>query len=204
MEARLSWGKERISWSMDAWARVIWTDEACVVLRKNSSRIRVWRKRDEQWDTTCLAPTFQSGRISVMIWGCMVHGKLGPLLVLPRGRMDGHEYVRSVMDGPLWQFYCQITEERGIALVMEDGAPIHRSLVARWWREINDVNILPWPAQSPDLNPIEHIWKVLKTRICKHKPPIRTEEALRNALEGEWRNISAESVCNVEKYALRF
>src|SRR5215813_4091038 len=132
-----------------------------------------------------------------MVWGCMVHGKLGPLVVLPKGSLNGHDYVRSVMDGPLWDFYCPVTEERGLAMIMEDGAPIHRSLAARNWREANEINVLPWPPQSPDLNPIEHIWKTLKLRISGRDPPIRTEEDLRNALQEEWWNINADTVCKV-------
>jgi hypothetical protein len=182
---------------MGEWERVIWTDEACVELGKNSSELRVWRNSDEEWDTTCLAPSFKSGRVSVMVWGCMAHGKLGPLVVLPKGRMDGHGYVRSVMDGPLWDFYCDLTEERGLALVMEDGAPIHRSLAAKRWRERQEVDVLPWPAQSPDLNPIEHIWKALKVLISKRDPAVRTETELRRALEEEWANIKVETVCKV-------
>src|SRR5262249_42732150 len=148
-------------------------------------------------ETTCLAPTYKSGRTTVMVWGCIVHGKLGPLLVLPKGRMNAHVYVRSVLDGPLWDFYCDITEERGSAMVMEDGVPIHRSLAARAWRVINEIEILPWPAQSPDLNPIEHIWMMFKDMISRRDPPIRTETELRDVLREEWHNINDETVCKV-------
>jgi transposase len=194
---RLKWARERKNWTMDVWKMVIWTDEASVELGKNSRDMRVWRKLDEEWDTRCLVPSFKSGRVSVMVWGCMVHGKLGPLVVLPKGRMNGSDYVRRAMDGPLWDFYSQVTEERGLAMIMEDGAPIHRSLAARDWREVNEINVLPWPAQSPDLNPIEHIWKALKLRISRRDPPIRTEEELRNALQEEWQKINADTVSKV-------
>jgi hypothetical protein len=68
-----------------------------------------------------------------MAWCCIVHGKLGPLVVLPKRRMNGHDYVQSGMDGQLWNFYYQITEERGLVLKMEDGAPIYRSPSANSW-----------------------------------------------------------------------
>jgi transposase len=194
---RLNWSKERKRWTMGVWERVIWTDEASIELGKEPREVRVWRKSHEEWETTCITPSFKSGRVSVMVWGCMVHGKLGPLVVLPKGRMDGHDYVRSVMDGPLWDFYCMATEERGLAMIMEDGAPIHRSLAAKHWREANEIEVLPWPAQSPDLNPIEHIWKALKMRISKRDPPIHNEEDLRDALQEEWLNINPAIVCRV-------
>jgi transposase len=82
-------------------------------------------------------------------------------------------------------------------MLMEDGAPIHRSMAARTWRERNDIEVLPWPAQSPDLNPIEHIWKVLKVAVSKRTPPVRTEDELRMALVDEWSKISPDMVSKV-------
>jgi transposase len=101
ISTRLQWAKERRNWSLEEWKRVIWTDEAHFEIGKGSNDIRVWRTTAEKWEISCLAPTFKSGRMSVMAWGCMVHGKLGPLLVLPKGRMNGEEYVRTVMNGPM-------------------------------------------------------------------------------------------------------
>src|SRR5262249_53084488 len=59
---RLKWARERKKWTIDVWKRVIWTDEASVELGKDSREVRVWRKSDEEWEATCLAPSFKSGR----------------------------------------------------------------------------------------------------------------------------------------------
>ena len=186
---RLAWALERKNWSLEEWKRVIWTDEASFELGKNSREIRVWRKSDEVWNADCLAPTFKSGRVSLMVWGCMVHGRLGPLVILPVGKMNGEKYVQLILDEPLWEFYSDIMEERGSALLMEDGAPIHRCILAKKWRELNGITTLEWPAQSPDLNPIENVWKLLKDAVSTHNPPIRTIEDLRNALNKEWTKL---------------
>ena len=100
------------------------------------------------------------------------------------------------MDGPLWDFYTQMIEEWGLVLITEDGAPIHRSSAASKWRDTNEVGILPWPAQSPDLNPIENIWKVLKVRINKRPVIPRNEGELVIVLQEEWRNISQDIISN--------
>ena len=139
-----------------------------------------------------------------MVWGCMVYGRLGPLVVLPVGRMNGEKYVQLILDGPLWEFYSDILEERGSVLLMEDNAPIHRCALAKKWRELNGIESLEWPAQSPDLNPIEHVWKLLKDAVSIIRPPIRNIEDLRNALNNEWTKLDREMICKVVgKYATK-
>ena len=62
-----------------------------------------------------------------MIWGYMAHGRLGPLMRIAKGERKGDDYVRSVLACPLWRFYVDFFEERGIVALMEDGAPNHKS-----------------------------------------------------------------------------
>ena len=193
---RLAWAQERKDWVSEQRDRVIFTDELSVEWGENSRQIRVWRNPGDEWDTTCIVPSFKSGRTSVMVWGCMIAGKLGPLTVMPKGRRTGIDYRDLVMDGPLWDFYMQMMEERGEVVIMEDGAPIHRSAAASKWRATNEISILPWPAQSPDLNPIENIWKILKVRINELPVLPRNEDELVMALQEEWRNISNVIISN--------
>ncbi|MBW0461235.1 hypothetical protein O181_000950 [Austropuccinia psidii MF-1] len=72
---------------------------------------------------------------------------------------------------------------------MEDGAPIHTAQISNKWRATNQIDKLPWPAHSPDLNPIENVWKVLKTHITKHHQP-HTMDELRAAIQSAWDDLS--------------
>ncbi|GBN36638.1 Transposable element Tcb1 transposase [Araneus ventricosus] len=72
----------------------------------------------------------------------------------------------------------------------QDNDPKHRALNVRLWCLYNCPQILKTPPQSPDLNPIEHIWRELEVRVRKHD--IKTKSELKTVMMEEWMNIDAE------------
>lgn len=129
-----------------------------------------------------------------MVWGCIAYNKKGPLIFLPKDQCKGVDYVDLVMSGPLWDFYAELCEERGLAMVMEDGAPVHRCKVAKTFRDHNSMGIFPHPAQSPDMNPIEHVWYLMKIAINNRAVKPRNEEELKRALLEEWEKIDIKII----------
>ncbi|GFV39628.1 transposable element Tcb2 transposase [Trichonephila clavipes] len=69
---------------------------------------------------------------------------------------------------------------------MDDNAPCHRTVAAEQLLESEDIELMDWPAQSPDLNPIEHVWDFLDRRLAARTlPPVMIQEC-RLALQDEW------------------
>ena len=77
---------------------------------------------------------------------------------------------------------------------MEDGAPYHGTKANKAWR--NEVNFpaMKWPAQSPDLNPIENIWAIIKRRISRRRHKIKTAEEMGQAVQREWELLTEKDI----------
>ncbi|GFU80137.1 transposable element Tcb2 transposase [Trichonephila clavipes] len=71
-------------------------------------------------------------------------------------------------------------------LFMDDNAPCHRTVAAEHFLESEDIERMDWPARSPDLNPIEHVWDFLGRRLAARTLPPVTIRELRLALQDEW------------------
>src|SRR6266511_2302419 len=99
---RLAWAKKRKDW-MDEWERVIWSDESKFEVFKGDGKRYVWRNAQEKYYPKCLIPTFKSGQESVMVWGCFIKNKLGPLVRL-EGKMTAKIYIEEILEKHLLPF----------------------------------------------------------------------------------------------------
>ncbi|GFS72604.1 transposable element Tcb2 transposase [Trichonephila clavipes] len=71
-------------------------------------------------------------------------------------------------------------------LFMDDNSPCHRTVAAKKLLESEDIERMDWPARSPDLNAIEHVWDFLGRRLAARTLPPVTIRDLRLALQDEW------------------
>lgn len=119
-----------------------------------------------------------------MIWGCMSAEGTGKLHFV-RGNMNAMYYIDI-----LKETVKDSAEKLGIKddfVFYQDNDPKHKSWVARMWLLHNCPKVLATPAQSPDLNVIEHLWAELKKRVAKRK--VSNISALKTVVMEEWETI---------------
>jgi hypothetical protein len=79
----------------------------------------------------------------------------------------------------------------------EDNARPHKAQVAATFREQNGFFTLPWPAQSPDLNPIENLWAVVKNRLSKRRKKPSNVPQLERMVQKVWKAIPKSMIENL-------
>ena len=119
-----------------------------------------------------------------MLWGCFSVAGTGRLVRI-EGKMNAAMY-RDILDENLLQSALDLRLGRRF-IFQQDNDPKHTAKITKEWLRDNSVNVLEWPSQSPDLNPIEHLWRDLKMAVHRRSPSNLME--LERSCKEEWEKL---------------
>ena len=186
---RLVWCRSYIKCDSEFWNNVIFTDESKIEMFP-TRREYVRRPQNTRNHSKYVTQTVKFGAKSIMLWG-MIKGNGERYLLKSSGTIDSVEYQKILRQGLLPNI-------RETEILQQDNAPCHTSKSTRNFLDLHDVCcISDWPSQSPDLNIIEPLWKILKDRVSKHSP--RSIQDLWNICEREWMEIPDYVIMNLYK-----
>ena len=105
--------------------------------------------------------------------------------------MDGDLYLQILKDELLnsLQYYGLNPSD---IIFQQDNDPKHICKKVKEWLEEQDFETMVWPAQSPDLNPIEHLWSYLKRRLAEYEHPPNRILQLWERIQEVWEGIPVE------------
>ena len=190
--ARLYWCQQRRNWNIRSWRKIHLSDESRFLLHLTDCRVHVWRQRNSAYSQRHIQETVPFGGGSTMVWGCVSHDcKLD--LVTVQATLTGQKYQTDILETaliPHFDDHPLLTRP----VFMDDNARPHRSYAVIECLHQNAISTLSWPARSPDLNPLEHLWDILGRKIREITPPVLTLLELEAALHREWQQIPQQRI----------
>ena len=181
VKKRLSFCRKYRSWTAQDWERVMFSDE---------STFRLVNPRAQKVRRPTLSNRYKQRYVvvnvkhsaSVMVWGCFSgNGGRGSLYFLPpKTTMNGDRYMAMLKEKLIfWMDHHKATH------FLQDGAPCHKSKKVMEFLKGQKFALMDWPGNSPDLNPIENLWAIIKGKI-KKKENITSLPLLIKAIKEIW------------------
>lgn len=184
--ARLQFARQHVDWTEQQWGNVLFSDESRVALRSPDSRGKVWRRPGERYFECTFSPRTPFHKDSIMVWAGISFQARTELVFVENGSLTAHRYIEEILSEYVVP-YAPFIGDR--FMFMDDNAAPHAARIVSEYFEQVEIHRMIWPARSPDLNPIEHIWDMLKKRIRSRAVVPENVNDLRIALREEWENI---------------
>ena len=184
---RLAFAMRYRHWTPRDWRRVIFSDETWMELFGHQGKRFVRRRPGEEMLPECLVKTVKHPA-KIMTWGGISASGTTSLIWIDSS-CNARKYIETLGKARIAAFIQRHPHPR--PLLMEDGAPCHRANLTKNWHAERSIRLLEgWPGQSPDLNPIENVWGLMKREISRKNAT--TIEEIKKICMRIWRRLTPQ------------
>jgi transposase len=192
---RLSFANTHKDWTVEDWKNVIWSDETKINRFCSDGRSWYWSHDGSSLQPSQVKQTVKHGGGSIMIWGCMTTKGPGFMCKID-GKMEQTLY-KQILSEELARTIEHYSIDARDVIFQHDNSPIHKAKSVVEYLKNQEYQVLQWPAQSPDLNPIEHLWSKLKRELNKYEQPPNGMLELWKRIEYVWDEKITQNDCQI-------
>ncbi len=182
-QKHLAWAVEKKNWTVAQWSKVLFSDESTFCISFGYQGPRVWRKSGEAQNPCCLKSSVKFPQ-SVMIWAAMSSAGVGPLCFL-KSTVNAAIY-QEILEHFMLPSADKLYGDADL-IFQQDLAPAHTAKGTKSWFNDHGVTVIDWPANSPDLNPIENLWGIVKRKMRDTRP--NNADDLKATVKETWASI---------------
>ncbi|GFW73227.1 hypothetical protein TNCV_2798911 [Trichonephila clavipes] len=132
------------------WNECVSTNESCICLQHHAGRIRVWRHRGETVLNSCIMHHNTGSAPGIMVWNGIGYHSRTPLVRI-FGTLNSQLYISQVLEPVVLPYLQGLVT----AIFKQDNALPHVARILQRFFVNYHIDLLPWPARSLDLSPIE-------------------------------------------------
>lgn len=186
---RLAWCRKYRNWTAEEWKRVSFSDESTFLQFKQQHQYVRRTSGSDACDPRYTLKTLKHPP-SVMVWGCFSSHGRGALHFMDKGQKVNADVYIDILNEKL----KRSMHVAGTNFFQQDNAPCHTARKVKKWFADNDINLMDWPGNSPDLNPIENLWQIIKAKI--REATYERISDLTEAITSAWCLDITPEVCN--------
>lgn len=192
-KARVEFAKTYRNHTKEFWEKVLWTDETKINFYQSDGKAKIWRREGTAHNPKNTTSSVKHGGGSIMAWACMAASGTGSLVFIDDVTRDRSSIMNSEVYRDILSRHVRPNATRLVGrqfILQQDNDPKHTANATKQFIKTKKWKLLEWPSQSPDLNPIEHAFYLLKKRMASEFP--RNRQELKQTALKAWESISLD------------
>lgn len=191
---RLKFCNEVKNFGVNEWRNVLFSDETSVQVCGPAASRYTWKKSGALDQAHNIRPTSKFGGGRVTIWGCFGFLGVGHAVVI-NGKLNAATYLDVINEEMLASPRLCVPDPANFTF-QQDNDPTHKAKIVMENFKEKNVKLFEWPPNSPDLNPIENLWYIIKQKISRQGVGFKKAE-LWEKFHKEWKAMDVKICQNL-------